>query len=262
MSEKTSTVEAHGRGRHAAESQSTEFHSAEPRSTELQSAEPHSTKGAYVTGGGLQPGHQLHRGPDHPGRRSRPERRTRLAGGAGPLPADRRARLPVGQPHRHCPPAAGPRGGHLASASPAPPTMPGPGPLTWIRTARTRCWASSGSRTPTSAASRTTPAGLPFRRWWTSPAGGGDQQLPPDHAGLLHGMDRVPPRRVRRSCTRSTCGGKSTSVNRRVFTEVNNGVYRCGFAGSQEAYDAAYDRLLDRPGLARGTACRPAIPGG
>ena len=29
----------------------------------------------------------------------------------------------------------------------------------------------------------------------------------------------------------------------RVFTEVNNGVYRCGFAGSQEAYDAAYARL-------------------
>ena len=29
----------------------------------------------------------------------------------------------------------------------------------------------------------------------------------------------------------------------RVYTEVNNGVYRCGFAGSQEAYDAAYDRL-------------------
>ncbi|HPU12228.1 MAG TPA: glutathione S-transferase C-terminal domain-containing protein [Aeromicrobium sp.] len=29
----------------------------------------------------------------------------------------------------------------------------------------------------------------------------------------------------------------------RVFHEVNNGVYRCGFAGSQSAYDAAYDRL-------------------
>lgn len=33
------------------------------------------------------------------------------------------------------------------------------------------------------------------------------------------------------------------AVMKRVLTEVNNGVYRCGFAGSQEAYDAAYDRL-------------------
>ena len=34
------------------------------------------------------------------------------------------------------------------------------------------------------------------------------------------------------------------TVNRRVYTEVNNGVYRCGFAGEQDAYDAAYDRLF------------------
>ncbi|MBD8868157.1 glutathione S-transferase family protein [Nocardioides donggukensis] len=32
-------------------------------------------------------------------------------------------------------------------------------------------------------------------------------------------------------------------VMQRVFTEVNNGVYRCGFAGSQASYDAAFDRL-------------------
>lgn len=32
-------------------------------------------------------------------------------------------------------------------------------------------------------------------------------------------------------------------IMKRIYTEVNNGVYRCGFAGSQEAYDAAYDRL-------------------
>ncbi|MCO8273161.1 glutathione S-transferase C-terminal domain-containing protein [Actinoplanes sp. TRM 88003] len=33
-------------------------------------------------------------------------------------------------------------------------------------------------------------------------------------------------------------------INKAVFTEVNNGVYRAGFAGTQEAYDKAYDRLF------------------
>jgi putative glutathione S-transferase len=33
-------------------------------------------------------------------------------------------------------------------------------------------------------------------------------------------------------------------VNDRVYRDVNNGVYRCGFAGSQESYDRAYDRLF------------------
>ncbi|RMI07114.1 glutathione S-transferase family protein [Cellulomonas triticagri] len=35
-------------------------------------------------------------------------------------------------------------------------------------------------------------------------------------------------------------------VARQVFTDVNNGVYRCGFAGSQEAYERAYRRLFAR----------------
>ncbi|TKR22120.1 glutathione S-transferase family protein [Cellulomonas hominis] len=35
-------------------------------------------------------------------------------------------------------------------------------------------------------------------------------------------------------------------VARKVFTDVNNGVYRCGFAGSQEAYERAYHRLFSR----------------
>jgi putative glutathione S-transferase len=34
-------------------------------------------------------------------------------------------------------------------------------------------------------------------------------------------------------------------VARRIYTDVNNGVYRCGFAGSQQAYDDAYDRLFN-----------------
>ena len=33
-------------------------------------------------------------------------------------------------------------------------------------------------------------------------------------------------------------------VSDRVYTEVNNGVYRCGFAGTQRAYDSAYRRLF------------------
>jgi putative glutathione S-transferase len=33
-------------------------------------------------------------------------------------------------------------------------------------------------------------------------------------------------------------------VAQRIYTDVNNGVYRCGFAGSQEAYDESYDRLF------------------
>ena len=35
-------------------------------------------------------------------------------------------------------------------------------------------------------------------------------------------------------------------VNEFVFADVNNGVYRAGFAGGQEAYERAYHRLFDR----------------
>ncbi len=41
------------------------------------------------------------------------------------------------------------------------------------------------------------------------------------------------------------CREEMEEVMERICTEVNNGVYRCGFAGSQEAYDEAYDRLWD-----------------
>jgi putative glutathione S-transferase len=36
------------------------------------------------------------------------------------------------------------------------------------------------------------------------------------------------------------------AVNEGVFADVNNGVYRAGFAGSQESYEKAYQRLFDR----------------
>ena len=40
------------------------------------------------------------------------------------------------------------------------------------------------------------------------------------------------------------CREEMEEVMQRVYTEVNNGVYRCGFAGSQEAHDEAFDRLF------------------
>src|SRR5690606_22886022 len=35
-------------------------------------------------------------------------------------------------------------------------------------------------------------------------------------------------------------------VSELIFHDVNNGVYKCGFAGSQEAYQEAYDKLFAR----------------
>lgn len=35
-------------------------------------------------------------------------------------------------------------------------------------------------------------------------------------------------------------------VMKKVFIDVNNGVYQCGFAGSQEAYERAYHRMFRR----------------
>lgn len=36
------------------------------------------------------------------------------------------------------------------------------------------------------------------------------------------------------------------ALNEILFTDVNNGVYKCGFAQSQESYEVAYERLFNR----------------
>ena len=46
------------------------------------------------------------------------------------------------------------------------------------------------------------------------------------------------------------------AINQEVYANVNNGVYRCGFATSQAAYEEAYDQLfaaLDELDHTRGT---------
>lgn len=38
--------------------------------------------------------------------------------------------------------------------------------------------------------------------------------------------------------------GEIDELNRSIYAQVNNGVYRCGFATSQEAYEEAFDSLF------------------
>ena len=66
---------------------------------------------------------------------------------------------------------------------------------------------------------------------------GGHQRLRPDHAGPVHRVDGTSPRRRARSCIPEPLRAEIDEVAKRIYTEVNNGVYRCGFAGSQEAYE-------------------------
>ena len=76
------------------------------------------------------------------------------------------------------------------------------------------------------------------------PTGAGrHQRLRADHARLLHRVGQVPPRRRPAAVSRRP-RDEIDEVAKRIYTEVNNGVYRCGFAGSQESYDKAYDRLF------------------
>ncbi len=39
--------------------------------------------------------------------------------------------------------------------------------------------------------------------------------------------------------------GDIDAINEVVYSNVNNGVYRCGFASTQEAYEEAFDRLFN-----------------
>ena len=42
----------------------------------------------------------------------------------------------------------------------------------------------------------------------------------------------------------ATLRTKIDAINDRIYNDVNNGVYRCGFAKSQAAYEEAFDSLF------------------
>ena len=70
----------------------------------------------------------------------------------------------------------------------------------------------------------------------------------------------LPPRRRARPLPRGPRATRSRRSASRSTAEVNNGVYRCGFAGTQDAYDEAYDRLWEHLDLARGAPGDAALP--
>src|SRR6476620_11285970 len=261
MSEKTGTVEAH-KGRHAGEPRRWELHAAEPRTTEQQntdqdttdrpgtdehstdehSTDQHSTKGAYVTGG------EFNRDTNYI------EDRITRNGAAGPngepgWPAEPgRYRLIAA---RACPWAnrAIIVRRLLGLEDVISLGMPGP-------THDQRSWTfdlDPDGRDPVLRIARLQEAFLArdphYSRGITVPAivdiptG---QVVTNDFPWITHDLffewqDHHRPDAP--DLWPEDCREEMDEIMQRVFTEVNNGVYRCGFAGSQEAYDEAYDRL-------------------
>ena len=205
---------------------------------------------------GVHPGHRLHRDPDHPGRPRR------LPGRARPLPAGRGPGLPVGQPGDHRPPAARPGGRDLDGDLRPDPRRAELDLRPRSRRRRPGARLSNGCSRPTSPAIPDYPRGI------TVP-GDGRRSRP----------GRWSPTTTRRSPSTSPPSGPTyhragapdlypealrdeiDEVADVVYRDVNNGVYRCGFAGSQEAYERAYDRLFARLDWLSDRLADAALPG-
>ena len=84
---------------------------------------------------------------------------------------------------------------------------------------------------------------------------GRHQRLRPDDARPVDRVGRLPPP-GRAAAVPEPLRAEIDEVAKRVYTEVNNGVYRCGFAGSQPAYDSGLRPAVHRAGLALRTARR------
>ena len=86
---------------------------------------------------------------------------------------------------------------------------------------------------------------------------GGDQRLRPDHPRPVHRSGGPTTGPARRDLYPEPLRAEIDEVNAVVFADVNNGVYRCGFAGTQEAYDGRVPR-----GSSTGsTGCRERLAG-
>ena len=91
---------------------------------------------------------------------------------------------------------------------------------------------------------------------------GRHQRLRPDHAGLRPPSGRSSTATGAPELYPEALRDEIDEVTELVYTDVNNGVYRCGFAGSQARTSGRIDRLFARLDWLERPAGRPALPGG
>ena len=124
--------------------------------------------------------------------------------------------------------------------------MPGPthdsaaGPSTSTPTAATRCCGSPGCRRRSSPGTRTTRAASRCRRWSTSPPARWSPTTSRGSPTTSSSSGPTTTAPARRTCGRPTSARRWTRSCSGCYPR-SDGVYRCGFAGSQDAYDVAYD---------------------
>ena len=131
----------------------------------------------------------------------------------------------------------------LSVGLPGPVTTAAAGASTATPAGATRCSASSGSRRPTWPAYADYDKGITVPAIVDVPSG---EVVTNDFPWITHDLFFEWTEHHRPDAPDlwpADLRDEMEEVMERVFTDVNNGVYRCGFAGSQRAYDAAYDRL-------------------
>ena len=193
--------------------------------------------------------------PQRAHHRRRPRR---LARRAGPLPAGRRRGPARGRTARSS------SGGCSAwrtcsrmGICRARRTTSAAGPSTSTRAAAIRCSASSGCRRRTSSAAPATTAGITVPAIVDIPTGERrHERLPADHARPRHRVDGATTATGAPDLYPEQLRDEIDEVTKLVFRDVNNGVYRAGFAGSQGAYERAYTRALRPARLARASDSR------
>ena len=176
-----------------------------------------------------------------------------------PLPPLRRARLPVVASHAHRPHAEGPGGGdrRLLRCTRTATSAAGRSPAATTSTSST---ASTSSRRRTSATDPGFEGRVSVPVLWDKETGPIVNNESAEIIRMLNSEFDAFAEHPEVDLYPDDLRAEIDRINERVYEEINNGVYRAGFARSQEAYDEAFDTLFAALALARGAARRAPLP--